>query len=62
MSIYEAVYHELEKLDKKGNFETLDDFAEIVRDIHDIVERAVSDFIEDHDDRADMFNDYLPIV
>lgn len=62
MSIYEAVYHELEKLDGEGNFETLDDFTDIVRNIHDIVERAVSDFIEDHDDRADMFDDYLPIV
>lgn len=62
MSIYAAVYRTLEKLDEKNNFETLDDFTDIVRDIHDIVERAVSDFIEDHDDRADMFDDYLPIV
>lgn len=62
MSIYEAVYHELEKLDGENNFETLDDFTNIVRDIHDVVESAVIDFIEDHDDRADMFDDYLPIV
>lgn len=62
MSICEAVYHELEKLDEENEFETLDDFTDIVRDIHDIVERAVSDFIDDHDDRVDMFDDYLPIV
>lgn len=62
MSIYEAVYHELENQDREDNFDTLEDFTNIVRGIHDIVEQAVRDFIEDHDDRADIFDDYLPMI
>ena len=62
MSIYESVYHELEKLDNENNFETLEDFTETIRGIHNEIESVVMDFIADHDDRADMFDDYVPIV
>lgn len=62
MSVYNEVYNNLEMLDVEDSFETLEDFTDTVRDIHDIVEQAVRDFIEDHDDRADIFDDYLPIV
>lgn len=62
MSIYETVYNNLEKLDVEDCFATLEDFTDTVRDIHDIVEQAVRGFIEDHDDRADIFDDYLPMI
>jgi len=47
MSIYEVVYHELENREKERNLETLEDFTGIIREIHNIVEGAVQDFITD---------------
>lgn len=48
MSIYEAVYHELESQDREKNLDTLEDFTGIIRQIHDIVESAAQDYIYDY--------------
>lgn len=61
MSIYELVYHELEKHEKERNLETLEDFTSIVWQIHDIVEAAVQDFITDYE-REDLEEKYLPMI
>ena len=60
MSIYEIVYHELEKNERVGNLETLEDFTGIIREIHDTVEVAVQDFITDYK-REDLEEEYLPM-
>lgn len=60
MSIYEVVYHELEKHEKERNLETLEDFTGIIREIHNIVEVAVEDFITDYK-REDLEEEYLPM-
>ena len=61
MSIYEAVYHELESQDREKNIDTLEDFTSIIRQIHDIVESAVNDYIYDYN-REDLKKDYLPMI
>ena len=61
MSIYEVVYHELEKHEKERNLETLEDFTSIIREIHNIVEGAVQDFITDYK-REDLEEEYLPMI
>lgn len=61
MSIYEVVYHELEKHEKERNLETLEDFTGIIREIHNIVEEAVQDFITDYK-REDLEEEYLPMI
>lgn len=61
MSIYEVVYHELEKHENERNLETLEDFTGIIREIHNIVEGAVQDFITDYK-REDLEEEYLPMV
>ena len=61
MSIYEAVYHELESQDREKNLDTLEDFTDIIRQIHDIVESAAQDYIYDYN-RDDLLKDYLPMI
>lgn len=61
MSIYEAVYHNLEKHEKERNLDTLEDFTCIVRQIHEVIEGAVQDFITDYN-REDLERDYLPMI
>lgn len=61
MSIYEVVFHELEKHEKERNLETLEDFTGIIREIHNIVEEAVQDFITDYK-REDLEEEYLPMI
>ena len=61
MSIYEAVYHELESQDREKNLDTLEDFTGIIRQIHDIVESATQDYIYDYK-REDLERDYLPMI
>lgn len=61
MSIYEAVYHELESQDRENNLDTLEDFTSIIRQIHDIVESVTMDYIHDYQ-REDLLKDYLPMI
>lgn len=61
MSIYEAVYHELESQEREKNLDTLEDFTGIIRQIHDIVESAVNDYIFDYN-REDLEKEYLPMI
>ena len=61
MSIYEAVYHELESQDREKNIDTLEDFTSIIRQIHDIVESAANDYIFDYN-REDLEEEYLPMI
>jgi hypothetical protein len=61
MSIYEAVYHELESQDREKNIDTLEDFTGIIRQIHDIVESAANDYIYDYN-REDLEEEYLPMI
>lgn len=61
MSIYEAVYHELESQEREKNLDTLEDFTGIIRQIHDIVESAANDFIYDYN-REDLEKEYLPMI
>ena len=61
MSIYEAVYHELESQDREKNIDTLEDFTSIIRQIHDIVESAANDYIYDYN-REDLEKEYLPMI
>lgn len=61
MSIYEAVYHELESQEREKNLDTLEDFTCIIRQIHDIVESAANDYIFDYN-REDLEEEYLPMI
>lgn len=61
MSIYEAVYHELESQEREKNLDTLEDFTGIIRQIHDIVESAANDYIYDYN-REDLEKEYLPMI
>ena len=61
MSIYEAVYHELESQEREKNLDTLEDFTSIIRQIHDIVESAANDYIYDYN-REDLEEEYLPMI
>lgn len=61
MSIYEAVYHELESQDREDNLDTLEEFTEIIRKIHDIVESVAMDYIHDYQ-REDLEEEYLPLI
>ena len=61
MSIYEAVYHELESQDREKNLDTLEDFTSVIRQIHDIVESAANDYIYDYN-REDLEEEYLPMI
>ena len=61
MSIYEAVYHELESLGRENNLDTLEDFNSNIRQIHDIVESAAQDYIYDYN-REDLIEEYLPMI
>ena len=61
MSIYEAVYHELESQNREDNLDTLEDFTSIIRQIHDIVESAAMDYMDDYR-RDDLIMNYLPMI
>lgn len=61
MSIYEAVYHELESQNREDNLDTLEDFTGIIRQIHDIVESAAMDYIHDYQ-QEDLLKDYIPMI
>ena len=61
MSIYEAVYHELESHDREGNLDTLEDFTSIIRQIHNEVESVATDYMNDYR-RDDLIMNYLPMI
>ena len=61
MSIYEATYWTLESHGRENNLDTLEDFTSIIRQIHDIVESAAQDYIDDYN-REDLIKDYIPMI
>ena len=61
MSVYEVVYFTIESHGRENNLDTLEDFTSIIRQIHDIVESAAMDYINDYK-REDLIKDYLPMI
>lgn len=60
-NIYFVAADRLEDFHKSGDLETVEDFTDIIRQMHDRIEEAAQDYIHDYG-REDLEEEYLPLI
>ena len=60
-NLYFVAIDRLEDFHKSGDFETVEDFADIIRQMHQSIEEAAQDYINDYG-REDLEEEYLPMI
>ena len=58
--IYFVVSDQLEDFHKAGDLKTVEDFVDIIRQMHESIEEAAQDYIDDYR-REDLEEEYLPM-
>lgn len=60
-NIYFVAADRLEDFHKSGQLKTLEDFTDIIRAMHESIEEAAQDYIDDYR-REDLEEEYLPMI
>lgn len=59
-NLYLVASDQLEDFHKSGDLKTVDDFIDIIRQMHESIEEAAQDYIDDYR-REDLEEEYLPM-
>lgn len=60
-NIYYMAIEQLEDFHKSGDLKTVEDFIDIIRQMHESIEEAAQDYIYDYK-REDLEEEYLPMI
>lgn len=59
-NLYFVVIDQLDDFHKSGDLETVEDFIDIIRQMHERIEEAAQDYIHDYN-REDLEEEYFPM-
>lgn len=60
-NLYFVAIDQLEDLHESGDLETVEDFTDIIEQMHYKIEEAAQDYIHDYN-REDLEEEYLPMI